>query len=189
MCMSFAELFFVVYSTTDRTSFREAALLVRYIQQDKSVGVNAIIILVATKSDLKHSRQVEEYEGRFLANDLNCEFCELSNSEGYSETHELLTGALRRCINKSDEKNKPSALSRVKEGLVETAKSLRRNPFSQEGVAPSAEKPKSRRAGSCSEEVLVSVKEPPLRKKSASHDNLILEENNYRSSIASTASL
>lgn len=129
MCIAFAELFFVLYSTTDRTSFEEASLLTRYILQDKSLGSCATIMLVGTKSDVEHAREVEEQEGRLLAKDLNCGFCQVSNSEGYVETQELLFEALRRCL----DKGKSSPLTRVKEGLVETAKSFRKKSVSHDG--------------------------------------------------------
>lgn len=101
MCISFAELFFVLYSTTDRTSFEEASLVARYILQDKSLTSTATIMIVATKSDLEQSREVGEEEGRLLAKDLNCPFYQISNSEGYFETQELLYDSLKRCLDKN----------------------------------------------------------------------------------------
>ena len=129
--MQFAELFFVLYSTTDRSSFDEAAVVARYIQQNKFFQPNATLLLVATKTDLRHLKEVDEYEGRFLAQDLDCGFFQVSISEGYVETYDILNTALRLCINRMDtDKMRGSAFSRVKEGLMETAKSLSRKKSS-----------------------------------------------------------
>lgn len=185
-CIAFAELFFVLYSTTDRTSFEEASLLTRYISRDKSLGSSTIIMLVGTKSDLEHTREVEEHEGRLLASDLNCGFYQISNSEGYVETQELLFEALRLCL----EKNKPSPFSRVKEGLVETAKSLRKRSVSNDGPPPTTdqETPKSSRPRSFGVDGPGSNVTKPLSQKSSSQEDLNQERKNYRNSVTSTAS-
>ncbi|EDO49163.1 predicted protein [Nematostella vectensis] len=124
-CLTFAELFFIVYSVTDRTSFDEARLLVKYIQNDKTAQTAApTMIIVANKCDLTHLRQVEEIEGQMLARSMEGLFFPVSVSEGYSEIQEILEESLRQCMNR--ERNKGSRMSRVKEGLRGTAKSLRR---------------------------------------------------------------
>lgn len=177
MCISFAELFFVLYSTTDRTSFEEASLLARYILHDKSQCNTATIMIVATKSDLEHSRVVGEHEGQLLAKDLNCEFYQLSNSEGYLETQELLFDSLKRCL----DKNKSSPLTRVKEGLVETAKSFRKRSLSHDVVT--AESPRMMRSKSFSDaDSIPEVIKPP------SQEDLAQDGKNNRNSVASTAS-
>lgn len=183
-CISFAELFFVLYSTTDRTSFEEASLVARYILQDKSLTSGATVMIVATKCDLEHLREVEEKEGRLLAKDLNCEFYQVSNSEGYLETQELLYESLQRCLNK----NKSSPLTRVKEGLVETAKSFRKRSFNHEVTTADRERPRSMRSSSFSD--VDSTPESPRqpRGKSSSQEDLAQEEKNHRNSVASTAS-
>ncbi|KAL9982501.1 hypothetical protein ACROYT_G004550 [Oculina patagonica] len=185
MCISFAELFFVLYSTTDRTSFEEASLMARYILQDKSLTSTATIMIVATKSDLEHSREVGEQEGRLLAKDLNCEFYQVSNSEGYLETQELLYHSLKRCLNK----NKSSPLTRVKEGLVETAKSFRKRSLSYEGTTADRERPRSiTRTRSFSDVDMNPEGTKPLSGKSSSQEDLVQGEKNNRNSVASTAS-
>jgi len=183
-CISFAELFFVLYSTTDRTSFEEASLVARYILQDKSLTSGATVMIVATKCDLEHLREVEEKEGRLLAKDLNCEFYQVSNSEGYLETQELLYESLQRCLNK----NKSSPLTRVKEGLVETAKSFRKRSFNHEVTTADRERPRSMRSSSFSD--VDSIPESPRqpRGKSSSQEDLAQEEKNHRNSVTSTGS-
>ena len=133
----------MLYSTTDRTSFEEASLVARYILQDKSLTSGATVMIVGTKSDLEHLREVEEKEGRLLARDLNCEFYQVSNSEGYLETQELLYESLQRCLNK----NKSSPLTRVKEGLV----SFRKRSFNHEVTKADRERPRSMRSSSFSD--------------------------------------
>ena len=179
-CISFAELFFVLYSTTDRTSFEEASLVARYILQDKSLTSGATVMIVGTKCDLEHSREVEEKEGRLLARDLNCEFYQVSNSEGYLETQELLYESLQRCLNKT----KSSPLTRVKEGLV----SFRKRSFNHEVTTADRERPRSMRSSSHSD--VDSIPESPrqLRGKSCSQEDLTQVEKNHRNSVASTAS-
>ena len=197
MCIAFAELFFVLYSITDRTSFEEASLLTRYILQDKSLGSTATIVIVGTKSDLGHLREVDEQEGKLLAKDLNCGFYQVSNSEGYMETQELLLEALKCCL----DKNKSSPLSRVKEGLVETAKSFRWKSAGHE-ASTDRETPKSNRKKSIEYEAPIESPrsartrsfsgEIPerllVRKKSSSQEDLTEEKKIYRNSVTSTAS-
>lgn len=85
------------------------------------------MVVVATKKDLKHQRQVDEYEGLFLAQDLECSFYQISNLEGYEETFTLLNESVKRCLNKEQESK--SRFSKMKEGIKETAKSLRKKSF------------------------------------------------------------
>lgn len=184
MCIAFAELFFVLYSTTDRTSFEEASLLTRYIQQDKSLGSTATIMLVGTKSDLQHFREVEEHEGRLLAKDLNCGFYQISNSEGYVETQDLLFEALKRCL----DKNKSSPLSRVREGLVGTAKSFRKRTGSHDVAPTDREMPRPARPRSLSEDRSIPEVIRSLSGKSSSQEDLCQERKDFRNSVASTAS-
>lgn len=182
-CISFAELFFVLYSTTDRTSFEEASLVARYILQDKSLTSGATVMIVATKCDLEHLREVEEKEGRLLAKDLNCEFYQVSNSEGYSETQELLYESLQRCLNK----NKLSPLTRVKEGLVETAKSFRKRSSTHEAATTDRERPRSMRSSSFSDVDFNPESPRQSRAKSSSQEDLTQDEKNNRNSVPSTA--
>ena len=177
----------MLYSTTDRTSFEEASLVARYILQDKSLTSGATVMIVATKCDLKHLREVEEKEGKILAKDLNCEFYQVSNSEGYLETQELLYESLQRCLHK----NKSSPLMRVKEGLVETAKSFRKRSSTHEVTTADCERPRSMRSSSSFSDV-DSIPGSPGQfsgiRKSSSHQDLAQEEKKHRNSVVSTAS-
>ena len=131
MCVQFGDLFFVLYSTTDRASFQEAERVARQIATNKFLEPTAALFLIATKTDLTHLRAVDEFEGRFLAQDLDCGFYEVSISEGYEQTHDLLKNAIHICLGKIElEKHKGSPLSRVKGGLIGTARSLSRKKSS-----------------------------------------------------------
>lgn len=175
----------MLYSTIDRTSFEEASLVARYILQDKSLTSGATVMIVATKSDLEHLREVEEKEGRILAKDLNCEFYQVSNSEGYLETQELLYESLQRCLNK----NKSSPLTRVKEGLVETAKSFRKRSSSHDVTTADRERPRSMRSSSSFSDADSLPGSPgQFSGKSSSQEDLAQGEKNNRNSVASTAS-
>ena len=158
--------------------------MARYILQDKSLSSGATVMIVATKCDLEHLRKVEEKEGRLLAKDLNCEFYQVSNSEGYLETQELLYESLQRCLNK----NKSSPLTRVKEGLVETAKSFRKRSFIHEAATTDRERPRSMRSSSFSDVEFNPESPRQSSAKSSSQEDLAQDEKNNRNSVASTAS-
>lgn len=128
-CLGFGEIFFIVYSTTDRTSFDEARLLVKYIQQDKTVQPAPFIVIIATKKDLAHLRKVDEDEGQYLARDSEGLFFQVSISEGYQEVQEMFEEVLRTNFHR--EKNK-STLSRMKEGIMNVkTKSLRKKSIAE----------------------------------------------------------
>lgn len=182
LCMSFAELFFVVFSTTDRTSFEEASLLVRYIIQGKHLGpTGPTIMIVGTKSDLEFAREVEEQEGRQLAEELNCEFYQVSNAEGYLETQELLFDSVKRCL----DKGKSSALARVREGIVETAKSFRKRSLGHEVAKTERERLQGTRPRSFSDTDHI---HQASKVKSSSQEDLSQNGEKHRNSVVSTAS-
>lgn len=124
---SFGELFFILYSITDRISFMEARRLGRYFKKVKNN--NSTLILVATKTDQERHRKIRETEGLGLAKELGSVFCEISISEGFTETNSLLFDSLRLCLNKrgvdldnkveqeNGDKDKSGPLSRMKEGF------------------------------------------------------------------------
>ena len=119
-CVSFGDLFFLLYSTTDRFSFMEARRLGRFIRRVKNC--ECAMILAATKTDLQHLRKISQEEGVDLAQELNSAFSEISISEGFVETNSLLHNTLREYLNsrtelECGEKEKSSPLSRMKEGF------------------------------------------------------------------------
>lgn len=119
-CASFGDLFFILYSITDRFSFMEAKRLGRYIRRVHNN--ECVIVLVGTKKDLKRHRRISQNEGLGLAKEIRSVFCEISISEGFVETNSLLYDSLRLHLNnkteqENEDKEKLSPLSRMKEGF------------------------------------------------------------------------
>ena len=113
---SSADVYFVLYSTTDRSSFREAALIIKYLLETRNVN-QAAIFLIATKKDLKYEQDVTEYEGRLLAMELGCEFYIISSYEGFDGTQDVLRGSLRFTLNNKNNGSKSPLMTRVRKGL------------------------------------------------------------------------
>ena len=138
------------------------------------------MVMVATKKDLKHQRQVDEYEGLFLAQDLECNFHQISNLEGYVETFEVLNESIKACLHKEHERK--STFSRMKEGIKGTAKSLRKKssvddtfdirprPSSSSSFSSDPGTPRTIRAISVSEGVPIPSLKAPLQ-RSISEEN------------------
>jgi len=124
---SFGDLFFILYSITNRFSFMEARRLGRRIRKEKNN--DCTLILVGTKTDLERHRKISEDEGVGLAKELGSVFCEISIAEGYVETNSLLFDSLRLYMHKRDvdmnnkmeqensDKDRTGPLSRMKEGF------------------------------------------------------------------------
>ncbi|KAJ7328548.1 hypothetical protein OS493_024464 [Desmophyllum pertusum] len=119
-CASFGNLFIILYSITDRFSFMEAKRLGKYIRRVRNN--ECVLVLVGTKTDLKHQRRVSRNDGLALAKEMRSVFCEISISEGFVETNALLYDSLRLHLHhkreqENGEKEKLSPLSRMKEGF------------------------------------------------------------------------
>ncbi|XP_068743484.1 ras-related and estrogen-regulated growth inhibitor-like [Montipora capricornis] len=126
---SFGDLFFILYSITDRFSFMEAKRLGRHIKNARNN--QCTLILVGTKTDLGHHRKITDNEGVQLAKELGSEFCQISIAEGYVETNSLLYDSLRLHLNnkniersetktpehENSDKDKSGPLSWMKEGF------------------------------------------------------------------------
>ena len=113
-----ADVYFVLYSNTDRSSFKEAVLIVKYLVETRNIS-QASILLIATKKDLKYQQDVTEYEGRLLAMELGCEFYTISSSEGFEGTQDVLRSSLRITLNNkhSNSGARSPLMRRVKNGL------------------------------------------------------------------------
>ncbi|KXJ19060.1 GTP-binding protein Rit1 isoform X1 [Exaiptasia diaphana] len=92
------DLFIILYSIVDRSSFDEAQSIARYIKDHRSNVESMSIVIVATKKDLDHLRRVDIEEGIALSNEVECTFYEVSISEGYNEVHDLLKELLKRVL-------------------------------------------------------------------------------------------
>ena len=96
-----------------------------------------MIILIGTKRDLEHFREVDETEGTDLSQELECPFYEISvaSCDGYKEVSDMLYGSLRQYLSNekngaTDKRTQPSSLSKMKEGLIKRTGSFRRKSVS-----------------------------------------------------------
>ena len=123
----FGDLFIILYSITDTSSFREAKKIGRFIKQMKSFVEHSIVV-VATKGDLHNYRKVYQDEGKALAHELNGSFYEISSAEGYEETQAMLENSLHQHIQQrySERDRQTRGLMKVKEELLVRTKSLYR---------------------------------------------------------------
>lgn len=135
--MARGDIFLVLYSITDRLSFDEATRIGRYIRERKTNGNSVIIILIGTKKDLEHFREVDETEGSDLSQELECPFYEISvsSSDGYKEVSDMLYGSVKQYLRidkngASDKRNQPSSLTKMKEELIKRTGSFRRKSVS-----------------------------------------------------------
>lgn len=136
-CLARGDIFLVLYSITDRLSFDEAARIGRYIRERKTNGNSVMIILIGTKKDLEHFREVDETEGSDLSQELECPFYEISvsSSDGYKEVSDMLYGSVKQYLRNdkngtSDKRNPPSSLTKMKEELIKRTGSFRRKSVS-----------------------------------------------------------
>ncbi|EDO46259.1 predicted protein, partial [Nematostella vectensis] len=97
------DLYLVLYSIVDRSSFDEARWIARYVKDHRNTDSMSMVI-VATKKDLDHLRRVDIEEGLGFSNELDCTFYEVSISEGYNEVQELLHELLKRITRNRGEK-------------------------------------------------------------------------------------
>ncbi|XP_032240130.2 ras-related and estrogen-regulated growth inhibitor [Nematostella vectensis] len=137
-CLSCGDMFLILYSIVDRTSFDEASRIARYLKWRK-FPETGVLILIGTKRDLGHLREIDETEGSELAEELECPFYELSASEyeGYTDVCDMVYTCLKKYL-KSDRKTAPtnapatptstptSSLSKMKEGLMRKTGAMRR---------------------------------------------------------------
>ena len=128
-CAVHGDMFLILYSITDRSSFEEADRIASFLKERKNVDT-ALLILVGTKRDLGHLREVDESEGSTLAHQIECPFYEISISEcdGYKEVTEMLHSCLKAFLrrDKSIVEKQRSSLMKMKEGLIRKTGSLRK---------------------------------------------------------------
>ena len=132
-CVFHGDMFLILYSITDRSSFEEADRIASFVK-DRKQADTALVILVGTKRDLEHFREVDESEGSELAHQIDCPFYEISISEcdGYKEVTEMLHGCIKAFLqrDKSIVEKQRSSLMKMKEGLIRKTGSLRRKSVS-----------------------------------------------------------
>lgn len=87
------DIFFILYSITDRASFEEAKRIGRFIK-DSSNGDSVAMVIVANKCDLEHFRRVKFEEGNDLSTELNCAFHEVTTSEDNKQVREVVQSSV-----------------------------------------------------------------------------------------------
>ncbi|KXJ17115.1 ras-related and estrogen-regulated growth inhibitor [Exaiptasia diaphana] len=97
ICAESSDIFVVLYSITDKKSFTEAARIGRLIRRTVPLSATGMV-LVGTKSDLEHLRDVKRREGEYLARQMNCSFYEISISESSIDTINMFTDIIRKYL-------------------------------------------------------------------------------------------
>ena len=87
------DIFFILYSITDRSSFEEAKRIGRFIK-DSPNGDSVAMVIVANKCDLEHFRRVKFEEGSNLSTELNCAFHEVTTSEDSKQVREVVQNSV-----------------------------------------------------------------------------------------------
>jgi GTPase SAR1 family protein len=97
ICAESSDIFVVLYSITDRKSFAEASRIGKLIHRTITLS-NTGMLLVGTKTDLEHLREVKRREGEHLARQMSCGFYEISISESSADTMNMFTDALKKYL-------------------------------------------------------------------------------------------
>lgn len=84
----------IVYSITQRSSFRQAEEIIKYLWRE-NVCKEKAVILVANKVDLARSRAISTAEGISLAQSIDAKFIETSSGIQHN-VDELLVGVLKQ---------------------------------------------------------------------------------------------
>lgn len=84
----------IVYSVVNRTSFRQAEEIVKYLWRE-NVTKEKSVILVGNKADLARSRVIPTAEGKALAKSIDAKFIETSSGIQHN-VDELLVGILKQ---------------------------------------------------------------------------------------------
>lgn len=84
----------IVYSVVNRSSFRQAEDIVKYLWRE-NVTKEKAVILVGNKADLARSRVIPSAEGKALAKSIDAKFIETSSGIQHN-VDELLVGILKQ---------------------------------------------------------------------------------------------
>lgn len=130
------DIFLILYSITDRSSFEEAKRIARFIK-DSPNGDSVAIVIVANKCDLEHFRRVNYEEGKSLSIELNCAFHEVTTSEDNKQAREVVQSSVssyirhREKMKESGNLKVPSFVKRTP-SFEKTEKKKRLGRFSQD---------------------------------------------------------
>lgn len=129
-CSSFGNLFLLLFSITDRSSFEEIERLGRFIRETKIHGEYSIVV-VGTKLDLRDYRAVSEDEGHVVANKLGGTYFETSSADSYEGIERLFSYSIKSHLKSrffDPERNKRvMGLKKLRDGLLLRTKSLYRS--------------------------------------------------------------
>lgn len=112
------DIFFILYSITDRASFEEAKRIGRFIK-DSPYGDSVAMVIVANKCDLEHFRRVKFEEGSNLSTELNCAFHEVTTSEDNKQVREVVQSSVSSYL-RHREKMKESGNLKVPSSVKRT---------------------------------------------------------------------
>eukprot|EP00118_Oscarella_pearsei_P016322 m.154856 g.154856 ORF g.154856 m.154856 type:complete len:310 (+) comp38646_c3_seq22:1280-2209(+) len=93
-----SDAFVVVYSITDWSSYVEAIEIINWLRKHRrraSQLTDAVIALVANKSDLQHLQKVPVEQGRSYAADHGCLFFCTNAAEGHQGVDEVFSDVIR----------------------------------------------------------------------------------------------
>lgn len=129
-CSSFGNLFLLLFSITDRSSFEDIERLGRFIRETKTYGEYSIVV-VGTKRDLRDYRAVSEDEGRVVANKLGGTYFEISSADSYEGIERLFSYSIKSHLKSrffDPERNRRvMGLKKLRDGLLLRTKSLYRS--------------------------------------------------------------
>ena len=75
------DCFVLVYSIADKYSLKLLPRIRKIIEETRK-STDLVMMVLGNKSDLSHMRQVSRDKGRLMAEELGCEFFEVSAAEG-----------------------------------------------------------------------------------------------------------
>ena len=115
--LGIGDLYIIMYSITDRSSFLESRRLGNFLRENNSG--NFEMALVGNKTDLEHARQILESEGTSLSEELECKFYEISVAKNFFDVEFMMNDAVKGFTNqKSDCRSSKTSLLKVKENLA-----------------------------------------------------------------------
>jgi len=105
----------VIYDMTRRETFDNVKRWAELYAQSNSEGKHSMIIL-ANKKDLEDQRKVQTEEGQVLANELGCNFREVSAKEGAEEISEIFFKLAENLLRREDKKKSANPKANSSEG-------------------------------------------------------------------------
>jgi len=121
----------IVYSITDRKSFKYATDALEHLQKVKPVS-SVPVTLLGNKADLEHLREVDEVEGRSVALQNGCQFYEVSvaeNSADLYQAFEFLLNETRCQLGNNTNKTRKFSVTKMIGTLIGGGNSKGQPPY------------------------------------------------------------